>query len=183
MICRIGLSSFYILVMVFGLASIAMADDNSKGIVVWNLEAQIGVEDKEVTSLSGIISREVARQSGLNVISEADIATIIRGNETRQRCDLDDSTCYTEIGAALGVPEAVSGDLSHFGNTWVLNIRRINIRTAEVTARVSRQFQGEIEKVIRLLPGSVAELFGVKSTEDMDREESIIVWRIRPRRV
>ena len=135
------------------------------GIMVWKLEGGKGVDDKTVTTISNFITGQVAKYSEQKIISEADIYTIIKGEQTKQRCGVEDTSCIAEIGAALGVPEAVSGDLGRMGDYWILNIKRINIRKAVVIKRVSRSILGDTNALIEALPGAVAELFGKKAKE------------------
>lgn len=130
-----------------------------QGIIVWRLEAKNGVQDKDIDSLSGYIASEVERLSGQKVISEADIRTILKGEEARQKCGAEDTGCVAEVGAALGVPEAVSGDLGRLGDYWMLNLRRLNVRKAEVLKRATRKVHGDINALIEVLPGIMAELF------------------------
>lgn len=144
----------------------AHAAEPSRGIIVWQLEAKSGVSAKNIDSISGIIASEVEKNSSQKVLSETDIRTILKGEETRQRCTGDnDTSCVAEIGAAMGVPEAVSGDLGRLGNIWVLNLRRINVRKAEIIKRVTRQSEGTIEELVKSIHGAVAELFDVPLTQ------------------
>ena len=138
-------------------------EDNSKGIMVWGLEQKSGVSANDIDSISGIITSKVEEYSGRKIVSEADIKTVLRGEEARQQCGVEgSSTCMVEIGAALGVPEAVSGDLGYVGNIWVLNLRRVNLRTSGVIKRASRQVEGDLTSLVRIIPSAVGELFGKK---------------------
>ena len=155
-------------VLVFSLPPAAFADDgeeSGEAIVVWRLEAKRGVDDKDIDSISGFLAAEVERLSGRKVISEADIQTIVRGEETKQRCGVNDTSCIVEIGSALGVPEAISGDLGRVGSFWMLNLRRINVRKADVIKRSSRQIEGSIDDLIRAMPGAIADLFTDEAAE------------------
>jgi len=135
------------------------AEDASPGIVVWNLQANEGVKEADAILLSNFIANQVASLSGSTVISEAEIHTILKGEQARQECSADDTSCVAEIGAALGVPETVSGDIGKIGSFWMMNLRRINVRTAKVISRSSRSIEGSIDDLIRVLPKAVEELF------------------------
>ena len=144
----------------------AMAQEAKRdGIVVWKLEAKGGVTEENIDLISGFITAQVEKFSGSKVISEADIMTIIKGEQTKQVCGTEDAGCMAEIGAALGVPEAVSGDLGKFGSFFMVNLRRINLRKAEVIKRSSHSIEGDRDDLIRALPAVVAELFD-KSVDD-----------------
>ena len=146
--------------------ALAHAEEDARpGIVVWKLQANKGVDAADVNLISNFVANQVAKYSGSNIISEADIRTILRGEETRQQCGAEDTSCVAEIGAALGVPEAVSGDIGKIGDYWMLNLRRINVRSAAVIGRSSRNIRGDINVLIESLPQAVAELFGLQAGE------------------
>ncbi len=160
MISRIGILLLAALTALCVFANPLFAKDASQGIVVWRLEKKQGVTDQEIDSISGFVAAETERLSGRKVISESDIKTILKGEETRQQCGADDTSCVAEIGAALGVPETVAGDLGRVGDFWFLNLKRIHVRNAEVIKRASRNVEGDINALLRVLPDAMAELFG-----------------------
>lgn len=146
-----------------------------QGIVVWRLEQKSGVSEADIDSISGYVTVEVEKHSGLKAVSDADIKTILGGEEKKQRCGVDGTSCIAEIGSALGVPEAVSGDLGRMGDYWMLNLRRINVRKAEVMARVGRQTKGDVNALIEMIPQAVAELFGKEVAKAQERAVQVTV--------
>jgi len=138
-------------------------DAPEKGLMVWRLEAKNEASPKDIDSITGVITNEAQRYAGKGkVISEADIRTAIKAVETKQQCDAstDASGCMAEIGNAMGVPEAISGDLGRLGTMWVCNLRRVNVQTLEVIARTGRTVEGEVDDILIAVAGMVAELFG-----------------------
>ena len=131
-------------------------------IVVWRLDAQAGVSDKQAASISGLLATEIEDISGRSIISEEDIRTIMRGEEVRQKCSNKDTSCIAEVGIALGAKEAISGDIGRVGKLWIMNLRRINVLEAKVIKRVSRKIRGSLENLVGALPGAAGELFGRK---------------------
>ena len=140
-------------------------------IVVWHLAAQAGVSDEQTISISGLLTTEVEDISGRRVISEEDIQTILKGEEVKQNCGNQDTSCIAEIGSALGANEAISGDLGRVGKLWILNLRRINVREAKVMKRVSRKVKGSLERLIGALPSAVRELLGEKKKTKKEKPE------------
>jgi len=134
--------------------------DKREGIVVWRLEAKSGVTKKDIDSISGIITTEVENFSGRSATSEADVQTILKSEEVNQTCGNESTSCMAEIGAALGVPEVVSGDLGKMGDYWIINLRLLNVRTAKSVNRTSRRIKGGMNELIENLPVAVADLFG-----------------------
>ena len=162
------LISIRFVILMFGLFFVVAGNawaEERQGIMIWRLEAKRGVDERDIDSISGFITAEAEKQSGLKAVSEADIKTILRGEEKKQQCGADGTSCIAEIGSALGVPEAISGDLGRMGDYWMLNIRRINVRNASVIARVGKQIKGDVNALVESIPGAVAELFGKEPTQ------------------
>lgn len=143
-------------------SSLLWAAETRQGIVVWRIEKKAGVTEQDIDSLSGYIASEVERASGLHAISDSDISTILKGEQTKQQCGGEASSCVAEIGAALGVPLAVAGDLGKVDKYWFLNIKLINVHSAQVERRVSRKLSGSLGDLIDALPGAINELFKEK---------------------
>ena len=135
-----------------------------KRIIVWTLQAKTGVTQSDIDSISGYIAAEVQKVSDADIVSEADINTVLQGEEAKQRCGVDDGDtgCIAEIGNALGVPEAVSGDLGRMGDYWILNLRRVDLRRVAIKNRISRQIKGNTNALVEAVPEAVAALFGAQ---------------------
>ena len=143
-------------------ATAVAGEKRQHSVLVWQLEAKSGVSAGDIDSLSGYLTSQVEEYSHGQVLSEADIDTVLKGEEARQRCGADQNTtsCMTEVGNALGVDEAVAGDLGKVGDIWILNLRRIDVRKVRVLQRCSRQVKGDsITPMVEALPAAVAELF------------------------
>ncbi len=145
-------------------------DQSSRqGIVVWDLRTNEGVGAKDAALITSFVAGRAAEISEGRVISEADIRTLLKGEEARQSCGSEAASCIAEIGAALGAVESISGDIGMVGSYWILNLIRINTRTAEVVGRSSHRASGDIDQLVEILPNAVAELFGKKiSSEQAD---------------
>ena len=135
------------------------------GILVWRLDAGAGADDATITTVSGIVAAEVERHAHTTVFSQADVLTMIEGERQRQLCGASDSSCIAEIGAAMGAPEAIQGDVGHLGDYWILNLRRISVDEARVIARVTRSVKGQANALVEIVPDAVAALFDVRASE------------------
>ena len=156
------------LVPLFLIMSLALAtvttpvsaeQDNEPGTMVWRIRPKMGIVEKAIDSISGLLATEVAKYTKGAVISEEDVQTVLRTSEQRMRCDGGGTVCMAELGNALGVPEVVAGDLGMVGDFWILNLRRIDVRHVRVIKRVSLQVNASINDIILALPGLVARLY------------------------
>ena len=160
---RMGLFLIVLTMLSLFVISVPVQAAEKGGIMVWRLVPKEGVTEKNIDSITGFLTTQVELRSGMKVFSEEDMKSIVEGEEKKQLCGGDNTTvCIAEIGAAMGVPEAISGDLGRVGSFWMLNLRHINVRRAEVLTRVSRQIEGSVDDLIRAIPGAVAEIFGEK---------------------
>lgn len=130
-------------------------------IVIWRLEAKTGVTDKDIDSISGFVTAEAEKTSGLKAVGEADIKAVLEGEQKKQQCGAEATSCMAEMGAALGAELAMSGDLGRMGDYWILNLRLINVKTVVVVKRVGKQIKGDINSLIENLSSAVKELFGI----------------------
>lgn len=128
-------------------------------IVVWNLEPQSGVSEKEAVTVTSILTSEIESISGNKVVSESELKSVIDGEAMKISCGADDNSCIAEIGAALGAPLSVSGILSKMGDYWVINVQLVDVRKVEVKKRVTKRFKGEENTLIESLTPIVCELF------------------------
>ena len=129
------------------------------GIVVWKLTPKSGVNQKDIDSISGLITSEIENYIDMKVISDADVQYILAGQEKMQRCGSEDTYCMAELSGALGVPLAVSGDLGHVGEIWVINIRLLDVQSVNVIKRTSKQIRGSLTQVVENIPDLIAGLF------------------------
>ena len=131
----------------------------NKKLMIWRISAKSGVTDSVADSITGYLSMVVEKMTGATVVSESLIKTVLDGEELAQKCGDEENSCIADIGNALGIEEAFSGDLGKIGQTWMLNLRRIDNRKVEVIKRASYSMKGEIDTLIEALPSIIAELY------------------------
>lgn len=141
-------------------------------IVIWNLKPQAGVSEKESATISSIITGEIARISKSDVISEAEMRSVIDSEQLKMSCGAEDNSCIAEIGAAMGAPLSVSGTLSKMGDYWIITLQLVDVRKVEVQSRVSKKFKGEQNTLVEAITPLVCELFNDK--ECMEKKPETI---------
>ena len=165
---------FLISALLFGLYGFQAVASTKDTIVVWKLVARSAISSDEVESISGYLASQVEQISGRKVISESDVETILETEAKKQSCGADDTLCMAEIGGALGVPEAMSGDIGKVGNTWIINLRRIDVEKVAVIKRLSRHIKGSIDDVIKEIPNMVNEIFILNSSKSKKTSTNLI---------
>lgn len=140
-------------------AALLSAEPPPKKVAVFDLEAT-GVEPTLAQATSLILPTEVrSRLPGAQVISSSEIQTMLGLEKQRAMMGCTDANCLAEIGGALGVDELVSGRLGKVGRTYVLEIRRTDVRKARVVGSAARTVRGDEDALLEAIQGTLDELY------------------------
>ncbi len=153
-------------------------------IVVWNLQPQTGVTEKESVTVTSILTSEIERVSKKTVVSEAEMRAVIDGETMRIACGADDNVCIAEIGAAMGAPFSVSGILSKMGDYWVITLQLVDIRKVETVSRINKRFKGDMNALVESLTPLVYKLFDEEPSITLEppQEKRVRTERVRKER-
>jgi TolB-like protein len=123
--------------------AIAVMDFTSKG----------GVTAKQMDALSDMLANEIRAKGNYRVIGKSDIKSMIDLESNKISLGCNDDSCLAEIGGALGVNWVVIGNVSKFGQSYLLNLKMIDVRNAVVAASISKKIdQGQEALIDRLVP-------------------------------
>jgi TolB-like protein len=94
-------------------------------------------------NLTQLLALELRRFEGVAVISRDEIKTMLQYEAEKQvvQCK-NDVSCLVEIGGALGVEYLVTGGVGRLEDTFVIHLKLMDVRKAEVANRVSETLIG-----------------------------------------
>jgi hypothetical protein len=127
---------------------------------VLQVAAGEGVPPSTAAAVTESLVAEVRRQSGAEVITQREIASILslENQKTMLGCSSDE--CMAELGGALGADRLVAADLAKLGESFLLHVRVVEVKKVRVSAQSDRRLRGgTIDDVLDVLPAVVAELF------------------------
>jgi len=146
---RLRLCIFLLIFTVGGQATakepiaIAVMDFTSKG----------GVTAKQMDALSDMLANEIRAMGNYRVIGKSDIKSMVDLESNKISLGCNDDRCLAEIGGALGVNWVVIGNVSKFGQSFLLNLKMIDARNSVVAASISKKInEGEEALIDRLVP-------------------------------
>ncbi|MGC4119652.1 MAG: hypothetical protein QM765_34790 [Myxococcales bacterium] len=113
------------------------AKKKPKKVAVLDVKAT-GLEPKRVQGLSPIVAA-AAERLGAQVISNADIATMLGFERQKSLLGCDDGQCLAEIGGALGVDYLLSTEVASVSGTLVLSQVLLDSHKATAVKRTSLQ--------------------------------------------
>ncbi len=143
------------------LGSALLAAAAPRPIAFTGLAAERGVDAKTATALSDSVAAALRRVPGISVITPADLATLLSHEQHRQLLGCTSDACMAEVGGALGVDEIVTGSVGRLGQSWLIHLRRLDVRKARAVQEADRRLRGgTVDDVLDVLPAMAAELFG-----------------------
>ena len=124
------------------------------------LEAAAGVPEGMAASATVLVPTEVRRaRPDARVVSSEDVRSLLTHQKDRLvlGCGAD-AACLADLGGVLGVDEIVAGRLGQLGQTWVLELRRLDVKQARNLASVTRAV-GSAEALVGAVRSAAAELY------------------------
>ncbi len=127
-------------------AGTAGAADKQK-IAVLELNAR-GLDADVARSITDVVAREVDRSGLFETLSTDDIRAMLQHEQSKMLVGCDDASCLAEIGGALGVAKLLAGNVGKIGETYVISLKLIDVRAAEVVNREERTVRGKADDLI-----------------------------------
>jgi len=123
-----------------------------------------GITAAAAQNLTQVLSVEVKGVEGASVVSRDDIAAILQMEAVKQQAGCADDACMAELGGALGVDRLIAGDAGKLGETFLVNLRLIDVRHGSVENRVTESFSGDDEQLLRAVRHAARALLGLPET-------------------
>jgi TolB-like protein len=152
---------FLLLVLYAGLCT---AEEKTK-IAVMELKAKSGLEETKASTLTDVLCTEIANLGNFDVIGKDDMQAMLQHITDKQLLECDDTKCLAQVGGALGVSRLVAGNIGMLGQTYVINVKLIDIDNATVLNRVSEKFEGGEAGLIDKMGECTRKLFNIKPVE------------------
>ena len=117
-----------------------------------------GLRADLVPTLTAVLSVELERTGAFDVVSTAELESILNFERQRDVFECADTNCLAEIGGALGVDRILRTHIGRVGSAYVLDIVVINLREGRSEARAYQGAVAHPEALIGLVRRSVAQL-------------------------
>jgi TolB-like protein len=101
-----------------------------------------GLSADTAQNLTQILSVEVKGIEGASVVSREDIAAMLQLSAEKMAVGCADDACMAQIGGALGVDRLITGDAGKLGDTFIINLRLVDVRRGEIENRTSEICSG-----------------------------------------
>lgn len=134
-------------------------------VAVLEFSTKGGVTPEQMEVLSDMLSTEIRGLGKYTVIGANDIRATFQLEERRRIMGCDDESCVAEVGGALGVRWIVVGNVGLFDQTYLMNLKLLDVQEVKLISAVSRKVEGGQGELVDVLPEMVRELFDIKDLE------------------
>jgi iron complex outermembrane receptor protein len=128
-------------------------------IGVMGFESIGGIPQKQVNFIADIIAGHISKLGDVRVVSKSDIVSMLDLEKQKRLAGCTDKECFADIAGALGVPWMVTGNMGILGESIIINLKLINVKSAYVAGRATRRIKGDVDDLLDELPKAAEELF------------------------
>jgi TolB-like protein len=130
-------------------------------VAVMPICAGEAISEKSVDSLTQVLAAELRQQSGAQVITARDLASLLSLEQQKQMLGCTTESCMAELAGAVGADRVVAGDVAKLEKSLVVQFRIIDAKKAAVVSQSHRRFKkGNFDDLLDALPAMVGELVG-----------------------
>ena len=138
-------------------------------VAVMEFASKGGIAKERVDALSDLLATEIRKIGRHKVISSEDILSLLKMEEHKVLlAGCSDDSCLAEIGGALGAGLIVVGNIGRFGNSYLLNLKLLDVANVKAVSRLSKKIKGGEEDLIDALSMAARELFGISGGPAVD---------------
>jgi hypothetical protein len=145
-----------VLLLTLLLPASALAGEVS--IAVMEFASKGGISEKQMDALGDLLANEIRELGNYRVIGKSDIRAAIDFESQKTLLGCTDEACIAELGGALGVRYVVVGNISMFGDLYLLNLKILDVEKIRVAKGLSRKVSGGEAKLIDALSVAAREL-------------------------
>jgi hypothetical protein len=133
-------------------------------IAVFPLEAK--VLDKAIADMvTDALHAQITKIPNSRVISAKELDTMMGYEQKKQLSGCNDTACVVAIGGAMGVDKLVVGSIGKLGNSYLFNVKLLNVFEGRVDAIFDKRLKGASEEeLLDTIPEALSTLFPANAT-------------------
>lgn len=133
-----------------------------------------GIDSSDAAIITDALVNGYLRTNTANVMERQQINSILTEQGFEQAASCDASECAVKVGKLLGIQQIIVGSVGKLGNSYMLNLRRVDVSTGQLISSSSRSHKGVIDEALPGLIGdAVLDLSGTPSNTAKDQIASL----------
>ncbi|MBI3179879.1 MAG: sel1 repeat family protein, partial [Deltaproteobacteria bacterium] len=110
--------------------------------------------------LDELVLTAVQATGKYEVIGASDINALLDFEKRKDALGCDDTTCFAELGGALGAQKLVAMQVGLISGTWLVTSKVVDASALAVEARSSEFIEGSELALLKAVPNLIGRLFG-----------------------
>lgn len=132
-------------------------------VAILELEPK-GVPEVEVSALSDRLRSELLNTGSFDVMERGKMQEVLKEQGFQQSGACNTDACAVEVGQLIGVERMIAGSLGRVGRTYTVNLRLISVKTGRIERSVTRDYAGEIDKLLTSEMKQVAQVLAASAS-------------------
>ncbi|MBA7598301.1 MAG: PEGA domain-containing protein [Calditrichaeota bacterium] len=149
-------SLFSIIAILWLLTPTSTPAQQAESLAILDLEGR-GISAVEAASLTDRLRNALVRTGGVTVVERGQMEQIL-GEQDFQLTGCTSNECAVDVGQLLGVTSMVAGSIGKVGSTFSIDIRTVDVQSGRITHSLWRDYRGEIDGLLGIMPEIAAEL-------------------------
>lgn len=133
-----------------------------QSIAILDLEGR-GISTTEAASLTDRLRNALVRTGGITIVERGQMEQIL-SEQNFQLTGCTSNECAVEVGQLLGVTSMLAGSIGLVGSTYSIDIRTVDVQSGQITNSLWRDYRGEIDGLLGLMPEIADELVSAMGT-------------------
>lgn len=110
----------------------------------------LGLDDERAIRLEALFRLELERLLGARMPSRTLVARAV-GSDARLRGCTGDPECLSLLGQKLGVRQVISGNVGELGDSYVINLKLVDVATRSEVRRIEEPLRGSPDELIEAI--------------------------------
>jgi hypothetical protein len=125
-------------------------------IALFHLEP-LGIDSERAVRLEGLFRLELERMANAPLAARAQIERVMAKDPNLRGCT-GEPDCLAEIGKQLGVKQVVAGNVAQLGDSYVVNLKLVDVATKAEVRKISEPLRGDPDQLIEAVRVAAYEL-------------------------
>jgi hypothetical protein len=127
--------------------SVTPKQDSTAGAVAVMRFESVGIDSGVSLVVTDIFTNQIQADGKYRVMERSQINKILREQGFISSGVCNAPECAVQIGRLLSIDKMFIGSIGKLGESWVINIRMINVQTGEIVSDLSKQVIGTAENL------------------------------------
>jgi len=127
----------------------APAAPASRPLAVFRIDP-LGLDPETVARLEALLRAELERIVGSGLPTQREVSKLVDGDPKLANCT-GEPDCLAAIGRALRANQIVVGNVGGLGDSYVINMKIVDVRSAKELRRVSEPLHGDADETVRAI--------------------------------